>query len=40
MSQERDENAEPSLLRIFQPDEELHVQARATDGIVAVVCSR
>jgi len=40
MSQERNEDAEPSLLRILQPDEELDVQAQAMDGIVAVTNRR
>jgi hypothetical protein len=40
MSQERNEDTEPSLLRILQPDEELHVQAKAMDGIVAVTNRR
>jgi hypothetical protein len=40
MSQERNEDPEPTLLRILQPDEELHVQARAMDGIVAVTDRR
>jgi hypothetical protein len=40
MSQERDEDPEPSLLRILQPNEELHVQARAMDGVVAVTDRR
>lgn len=40
MIQEPIEDPEPSLLRILQPDEELHVQARAMDGIVAVTNRR
>jgi hypothetical protein len=40
MSQERKAEPEPSLLHILQPDEELHVQARATDGVVAVTNRR
>jgi hypothetical protein len=40
VSQERAQDPEPSLLRILQPDEELHVQARAMDGIVAVTNRR
>jgi hypothetical protein len=33
--QERSQDPEPTLLHILQPDEELHVQARAIDAIVA-----
>jgi hypothetical protein len=39
-TQEQTGEPEPSLLRILQPDEELHVQARAMDGIVAVTDRR
>jgi hypothetical protein len=40
MSEEPNQDPEPSLLRILQPDEELDVQARAMDGIVAVTNRR
>jgi hypothetical protein len=40
VSQQREADVEPSLLHILQPDEELHVQARAMDGIVAVTNRR
>ena len=40
MSQLRNEDPEPSLLRILQPDEELEVHARAMDGIVAATNRR
>jgi hypothetical protein len=40
VSQEPRGDVEPSLLHILQPDEELHVQARALDGTVAVTNRR
>jgi hypothetical protein len=40
MSQERDTQPDPSLLHILEPDEELHVQAQAVEGILAVTNRR
>jgi hypothetical protein len=39
MSQERAQ-PDPSLLHILEPDEELHVQAQAIEGILAVTSRR
>jgi hypothetical protein len=39
-NQERDQDLEPTLLHILRPDEELHVQARAIDGVLAVTNKR
>jgi hypothetical protein len=40
VSQDRSGDLEPSLLHILQPGEELDVQARAIDGVVAVTSKR
>lgn len=40
MTQERNQDLEPTLLHILQPDEELHVQVRATDSVLAVTNKR
>jgi hypothetical protein len=36
MTHEPSQDREPALLHILKPDEELYVQARATDAVVAV----
>jgi hypothetical protein len=40
VSQERDQEAEPSLLHVLQPDEELYVQARAIGAVIGVTDRR
>jgi hypothetical protein len=40
MSEERNPQPDPSLIHILEPDEELHVQAQAVEGIFAVTNRR
>jgi hypothetical protein len=40
VSQDRNPDLQPTVLHLLQPDEELHVQARAVDGVLAVTNKR
>jgi hypothetical protein len=40
MSERSEEALEPTLLHILRPDEELHIQARSMDSVVAITDRR